>query len=59
MKRVANCADGEMAKNPVVVMETSMGTVKMELWPDKAPLKVANFLAYVDANSMTRRFSIA
>lgn len=36
------------AKNPVVVMETSMGTVKIELYPDKAPDTVKNFLNYVD-----------
>ncbi len=36
-------------KNPVVVMETSMGTVKIELDPDKAPITVKNFLDYVDA----------
>jgi cyclophilin family peptidyl-prolyl cis-trans isomerase len=35
--------------NPVVVIETSMGTMKAELWPDKASLTVSNFLAYVDA----------
>lgn len=34
--------------NPVVIMETSEGTIKIELWPDKAPKTVANFLAYVD-----------
>jgi cyclophilin family peptidyl-prolyl cis-trans isomerase len=32
----------------VVVMETSEGTVKIELWPDKAPITVKNFLSYVD-----------
>lgn len=36
-------ADGE-----VVVVETSMGTFKIRLFPDKAPATVANFLAYVD-----------
>jgi len=34
--------------NPVVTMETSMGTVTIELDADKAPKTVANFLAYVD-----------
>ena len=34
--------------NPVVVMETSKGTVKIELWKDKAPVTVKNFLRYVD-----------
>jgi peptidyl-prolyl cis-trans isomerase B (cyclophilin B) len=36
-------------KNPVVVMETSMGTLKIELFADKAPITVKNFLSYVDA----------
>src|SRR5262249_733165 len=35
-------------KNPVVVMETSMGPIKIELYPDKAPITVKNFLGYVD-----------
>src|ERR1700692_3079436 len=34
--------------NPVVVMETSMGTIKIELFEDKAPGTVKNFLQYVD-----------
>lgn len=33
--------------NPVVEMRTSMGTVVLELYPDKAPRTVENFLAYV------------
>src|SRR5437879_11314741 len=40
----ANAAD----KNPVVVMETSAGTIKIELFEDKAPITVKNFLGYVD-----------
>jgi len=32
----------------VVVIETSMGTIKAELWADKAPVTVKNFLTYVD-----------
>ena len=35
------------AKNPVVVIETSMGTIKAELFEDKAPITVKNFLEYV------------
>lgn len=34
--------------NPIVVMETSMGSVTMELFLDKAPVSVENFLKYVD-----------
>lgn len=33
--------------NPVVLLETSMGNIKVELYPDKAPISVNNFLAYV------------
>lgn len=36
--------------NPTVKMSTSMGDVTIELFADKAPISVANFLAYVDAN---------
>jgi cyclophilin family peptidyl-prolyl cis-trans isomerase len=36
------------APNPVVVMETSEGTIKIELFADKAPTTVKNFLNYVD-----------
>jgi peptidyl-prolyl cis-trans isomerase B (cyclophilin B) len=34
---------------PVVIMKTSMGDVKIELDPEKAPLTVKNFLDYVDS----------
>jgi len=32
----------------MVLMETSMGLITLELYPDKAPATVANFLQYVD-----------
>ena len=38
----------EEQTNPVVVMKTSMGTVKIELWEKKAPITVKNFLRYTD-----------
>jgi cyclophilin family peptidyl-prolyl cis-trans isomerase len=34
--------------NPVVIMKTSLGTIKIELFQDKAPISVKNFLTYVD-----------
>jgi cyclophilin family peptidyl-prolyl cis-trans isomerase len=37
------------AANPVVIMTTSKGVIKIELDPAKAPLSVDNFLKYVDA----------
>ena len=36
-------------KNPVVLMKTSMGDIKIELNEKKAPITVKNFLEYVDA----------
>jgi len=33
----------------VVVLETSLGTIELELDAEKAPVSVENFLAYVDA----------
>ena len=40
----------ETAKgNPLVVLETSKGKIVLELYPDKAPVTVKNFLTYVDA----------
>ena len=32
---------------PMVILETSLGVIKVELYPDKAPVSVKNFLAYV------------
>ncbi len=34
--------------NPKVIMKTSMGDIVVELYPDKAPISVKNFLRYVD-----------
>jgi peptidyl-prolyl cis-trans isomerase A (cyclophilin A) len=34
--------------NPVVVLETSLGSIEIELDAEKAPISTANFLAYVD-----------
>ena len=45
---VALSVGAARADNPVVVMETSMGTIKIELFPDKAPVTVKNFVGYVD-----------
>jgi cyclophilin family peptidyl-prolyl cis-trans isomerase len=42
-------AGAARAANPILAMETSMGTIKIELYEEKAPLTVKNFLGYVDA----------
>jgi peptidyl-prolyl cis-trans isomerase A (cyclophilin A) len=38
-----------VARNPVVLMETSLGNVKLELFAKEAPLSVKNFLDYVNS----------
>lgn len=38
-----------IAKNPQVVFETNKGSFTVELYPDKAPKTVNNFLKYVDS----------
>ena len=35
-------------ENPVVVMETSMGTIRIELLEKNAPISVKNFIDYVN-----------
>jgi len=35
-------------QNPVVLIQTSMGDIKVELFQDKAPATVGNFLTYTD-----------
>jgi cyclophilin family peptidyl-prolyl cis-trans isomerase len=41
-------AGATRAANPVVLISTSMGDIKVELDPEKAPITVKNFLDYVD-----------
>ena len=38
-----------LAANPQVELETTAGTIKLELFPDAAPKTVENFLTYVKA----------
>ncbi len=41
--------DKKKGEKPMVVMSTSLGEITIELYPDKAPITVENFLQYVDA----------
>lgn len=36
------------SNNPRILMETSLGAITVELFPDKAPVTVKNFLVYVN-----------
>jgi cyclophilin family peptidyl-prolyl cis-trans isomerase len=40
---------GKVNANPKVIFETTMGNIVVELYPDKAPVSVENFIAYVDS----------
>lgn len=42
-------AEGVEAENPKVVLDTSMGKIVLELYMEKAPETVQNFLGYIDA----------
>ncbi|HBA73242.1 MAG: cyclophilin [Geobacteraceae bacterium GWC2_55_20] len=46
---LAGFACAEVKKNPVVVMDTSLGSVKIELFEKAAPISVKNFLEYAAA----------
>lgn len=41
--------NGPAYKNPHIVIETRMGDIEVELFPDQAPKTVAAFLSYVDS----------
>jgi cyclophilin family peptidyl-prolyl cis-trans isomerase len=45
---LALAAGAAPAANPVVIITTSLGDIKVELEPEKAPITVKNFLGYVD-----------
>jgi len=42
-------AQPEEGENPVVIIKTSKGDIKLKLFKDKAPISVENFLKYVDS----------
>ncbi len=45
VKKVINPAQ----EKPKIVMETTLGTIRLELYPEQAPETVANFLRYVES----------
>ena len=47
-RQSTSAASDERTGSVNVVVETSMGSFTVELWPDKAPETVKNFLNYVD-----------
>src|SRR5262245_26374603 len=45
---LAAAAPAAGQSNPVVIIDTSLGLIKVELFADKSPGTVKNFLQYVD-----------
>lgn len=45
----AACGGTDKTEAPVVVMETSKGTIRIETYPEQAPITVQNFIAYADS----------
>jgi peptidyl-prolyl cis-trans isomerase A (cyclophilin A) len=41
-------AEAQAKRNPVVVIDTTLGAIRVELYPDKAPISVKNFLSYIE-----------
>jgi len=46
---IAGNLPAQTKENPMVEIATSAGTIKLELFAEKAPVTVSNFLAYVDS----------
>ncbi len=44
---IGNAANAQEKEKPVVTVKTSMGSFEVELYADKAPISVENFLTYV------------
>lgn len=44
----ADMSNTAKAANPTVLFKTSLGDIKVELYPEKAPITVKNFLQYVN-----------
>jgi peptidyl-prolyl cis-trans isomerase A (cyclophilin A) len=44
----ATAQNAKTQPNPVVVLDTTLGAIKVELFPSKAPITAKNFLNYVD-----------
>lgn len=49
LSMVSIASAAENGDHPKVLMETNLGSVMIELYPDKAPKTVENFLNYVNA----------
>ena len=46
---VLGCSNKDVKMTPHVILETSKGTMEIELYPEQAPITVENFLKYTDS----------
>ncbi len=51
-KNSANIVSKTVVRHPLVVMKTKFGIITAELYPEKAPLTVANFERYIRENRL-------
>lgn len=47
-KDIENMSKAPVNQNPIVLFKTSLGDIKVDLYADKAPITVENFLRYVN-----------
>ncbi len=45
---IIGCSSQNAKMNPYVILETTKGTIEIELYPQQAPVTVENFLSYVN-----------
>jgi hypothetical protein len=45
----SECKDKPERNTSLVVLSTTLGDITIQLYPDKAPMSVTNFLTYVDS----------
>lgn len=50
LSTLVHATESHATENPIVVIETNKGAITVELWQDKAPVTVENFLRYADNN---------
>lgn len=48
LRKTAESKKGTIVSHPTVIIETNKGNIEAELWEDKAPITVKNFLTYAD-----------
>ena len=58
MLAVSTVTNAFSKENPVLLIKTSEGDIKVELFADKAPLSAKNFLAYAEAGDQAAALQV-